>query len=238
VGIEERRGAVVTQSLEGQVVVVTGASRGIGLAIANRLAQAGARLALLGRDGPALEQATRHLPDALVEEVDVAEVAAVERFARRVLDTLGPPRGVVNNAGIVERAPLEELTESAWDAVVDVNLKGTYAVSRAFLASMKAAGGGRIVNIASISGTLGTPRLTAYCAAKHGVIGFSRALAEETRAHNVQVNAINPGSVDTDMLKGSGFPPMMQPDDIASVVEWLLVGAPRAMTGACVDVFG
>jgi 3-oxoacyl-[acyl-carrier protein] reductase len=97
---------------------------------------------------------------------------------------------------------------------------------------------GRIINVSSISGRLGTPRLTAYCAAKHGVVGLTRALAEETRDVGIQVNAICPGSVDTEMLEGSGFPPQMRPEDIAGLALYLAASAPAALTGACVDVFG
>ncbi|HEX4460498.1 MAG TPA: SDR family NAD(P)-dependent oxidoreductase, partial [Polyangia bacterium] len=96
----------------------------------------------------------------------------------------------------------------------------------------------RIINVASISGRLGTARLVSYCAAKHGVVGFTRALAEEVRDVGLQVNAICPGSVDTDMLVGSGFPARMQGDDVAGVALYLATTAPTAMTGACIDVFG
>jgi len=113
-------------------------------------------------------------------------------------------------------------------------------VTRAFLGGMRARGRGRIVNVASISGRLGTAGLTAYCAAKHGVVGFTRALAEETRAAGLQVNAICPGSVDTDMLKIGmpGTEPKMTTADIARVALFLAADAPAAMTGSCVDVFG
>jgi 3-oxoacyl-[acyl-carrier protein] reductase len=148
------------------------------------------------------------------------------------------PDLIINNAGVVVRKPLDELSESEWDHVVDANLKGTFNVTRVFLPQMKARGSGRIINVASISGRQGTARLTAYCAAKHGVVGLTRALAEELRPAGLQVNAICPGSVDTEMLAGSGFPPMMEPGDVAGVALWLAEGAPAALTGACVDVFG
>jgi 3-oxoacyl-[acyl-carrier protein] reductase len=130
------------------------------------------------------------------------------------------------------------MSETQWDHVLDANLKGTFNVTRVFLPQMRARGSGRIINIASISGRLGTPRLTAYCAAKHGVVGFTRALAEETRDVGLQVNCICPGSVDTEMLAGSGFPPRMAPLDIANVALYLAQFAPPALTGSCVDVFG
>src|SRR5205085_3718757 len=110
--------------------------------------------------------------------------------------------------------------------------------TRALLPSMRAARTGRIINIASISGRQGTPRLTAYCAAKHAVVGLTRALAEEVRGDGIQVNAICPGSVDTRMLEGSGFAPDMSPADVARVALFLAAEAPTALTGACLDVFG
>ena len=136
------------------------------------------------------------------------------------------------------RKPLDETSEDEWDAVVGANLKGTFTVTRVFLPQMRARRSGRIINIASISGRQGTARLTAYCAAKHGVVGLTRALAEETREVGIQVNAICPGSVDTEMLAGSGFPALMTPDDVAGVALWLAAAAPPALTGACIDVFG
>jgi 3-oxoacyl-[acyl-carrier protein] reductase len=231
-------------ALVDRVAIVTGASRGIGRAIADRLLGAGARVGLLSRHADALEATTAALraahSGAAIASVagDVASSGDVARFAARVRAELGPATIVVNNAGIVVRASLDETSEADWDAVVDANLKGTYLVSRAFLPDLRARGAGRVVNIASISGRQGTARLTAYCAAKHGVVGFTRALAEELRPAGVQVNAVCPGSVDTDMLKGSGFPALMTPDDVAGVVLWLATDAPAALTGACIDVFG
>jgi 3-oxoacyl-[acyl-carrier protein] reductase len=212
------------------VAVVTGASRGIGLAIAARLSVDGARVAGCGRsgDGPA---------GMFFRHCDVADGAAVKDFAAAVHAELGPVRYLVNNAGLVVRKSLTETTEADWDAVVDANLKGTFLVTRAFADDLVATRG-RVVNIASISGRQGTPRLSAYCAAKHGVVGLTRALAEELRPAGVCVNAVCPGAVDTDMLRGSGFPPLMSPGDIAGVVDWLLGAAPDALTGSVIDVFG
>jgi NAD(P)-dependent dehydrogenase (short-subunit alcohol dehydrogenase family) len=120
-----------------------------------------------------------------------------------------------------------------------VNATGTFYVTRAFLPEL-VRDGGRIINIASRAGREGTPLLAAYCAAKHAVVGFTRALAAELRAGKVSVNAICPGSVDTEMLR-AGLPeasPDMTPDDIACTVEFLAVAAPPALTGSCIDVFG
>jgi 3-oxoacyl-[acyl-carrier protein] reductase len=236
--------------LAGRVAVVTGASRGIGLAVAERLAHAGARLAICSRaadsDGQRrLAAAAERIGHAASSGVpvlwmpcDVARFDDARRLHAAVTRELGVPDLLVNNAGSVVRARLDETSEAEWAEVVGANLGGTFNVTRVFLPDMRQRGRGRIINVASISGRQGTARLVAYCAAKHGVIGFTRALAEETRDVGIQVNAICPGSVDTEMLIGSGFPPRMQPDDIAGVVLYLAADAPAALTGACIDVFG
>jgi NAD(P)-dependent dehydrogenase (short-subunit alcohol dehydrogenase family) len=216
-------------TLLGKIAVVTGASRGIGRAIADALVRAGANVVGCART-----------PGPGVEACDVRQPAEVSRFAAMVQKRLGAPDFLVNNAGTVARARLDLLSVESWDDVVDANLKGTFLVTRAFLPGMRARGGGRIVNIASISGRQGTAGLTAYCAAKHGVVGLTRALAQEVREDRIAVNAVCPGSVDTEMLR-SGMPgakPDMSPEDVTGVVLYLLGAAPLAMTGSCVDVFG
>jgi NAD(P)-dependent dehydrogenase (short-subunit alcohol dehydrogenase family) len=221
--------AAASRPLEGQVAVVTGASRGIGRAIAAALAGAGARVA----------GCARHATGDVIA-CDVGRPDDVARFADEVARRFGAPDVLVNNAGIVARVRLDDMDVAGWDDVLDSNLKGTFLVTRAFLPAMRARRRGRIVNIASISGRQGTARLTAYCAAKHGVVGLTRALAEEVRDDGIVVNAVCPGSVDTDMLRAGlpGAQPDMSPDDIAGVVLYLATGAPVALTGSCVDVFG
>ncbi|MGZ5970403.1 MAG: SDR family NAD(P)-dependent oxidoreductase, partial [Polyangiales bacterium] len=156
----------------------------------------------------------------------------------RVLDELGVPLVVVNNAGIVERAAVEEMHEEMWDRVLGVNLKGPFLVTRAFLPAMKARKSGRIVQVSSISATLGTARASAYCASKWGLNGFTQALAEELRGTGLQTMAVLPGSTDTDMLRGSGYAPQMQPEDVAGTILYLGLDAPDAMNGSLVEVFG
>ena len=230
--------------LAGQVAVVTGASRGIGRAIAVLLASEGAAVAGCARqvnkgnfvDDLDLAQHARHL----VAGCDVRRREDVIRFRDLVLARLGAPDILVNNAGIVARASIETLPEETWDDVLATNLKSIFLVTQAFLPSLRGQGRARIINIASIAGRRGTPLLGAYCAAKHGVVGLTRALAEELRPDGIAVNAVCPGSVDTAML-AQGLPgakPEMTPTEVARVVLFLAADAPAAMTGQCLDIFG
>jgi NAD(P)-dependent dehydrogenase (short-subunit alcohol dehydrogenase family) len=237
----------VSGPLAGVTAIVTGASRGIGRAIAHRIAHAGADVALWARDANALQQVAAEIgtfggrAQAIV--VDVTDSAAVNRAADLVRGTMPPVRVVVNNAGAVLRKPTIAISDAEWRRVLAVNLDGTFHVTRAFLVDLTR-NGGRVINIASRAGREGTPLLAAYCAAKHAVVGLTRALAEELRAAKVSVNAICPGSVDTAMLR-EGLPgavPAMSPDDIANAAVYLAspppYGAPDAVTGSCLDIFG
>lgn len=237
----------MTAPLAGTTAIVTGASRGIGRAIALRLAGAGAEVALWARDGGALREVAAEITAAGGRAqpfvVDVTSSQAVNAAAGAVRTTMAPVRIVVNNAGSVVRKPTIEISDAEWRSVLAVNLDGTFHVTRAFLADLTQSGG-RVINIASIAGREGTALLAAYCAAKHGVVGLTRSLAEELRAAKVSVNAICPGSVDTAMLR-EGMPdarPDMSPDDIAATALFLAspppAGAPQALTGACIDIFG
>lgn len=233
----------MTQPLAGRTAVVTGASRGIGRAIALRLAEAGADVALWARDEKALQRVAEEIAAlggrARPFACDVTDAALVGNAAEQVRRTLAPVAIVVNNAGAVLRKPTIAISDEEWRRVVAVNLDGTFYVTRAFLPDLTRSGG-RVINISSIAGREGTPELAAYCAAKHGVIGLTRALAEELRAAKVSVNAICPGSVDTDMLREGmpGASPDMTPDDIARTALFLAHTAPSALTGACIDVYG
>lgn len=224
------------------IAVVTGAARGIGRAIALELADRGCDVAVLGRSqaglAEAAEEIVRRGRRAVVAPCDVSIASEVEAATSHVLGDLGVPRVVVSNAGIVHRVSVLDMTEEQWDEVLDVNLKGTFLLTRALLRPMLAERRGRFVAIGSISGTLGTPRLTAYCASKWGTVGFVKALAEELRGTGLQSMCVMPGSVDTDMLRGSGFMPAMKPEDVAKIVAWAALDAPDAMNGSCVDAFG
>lgn len=236
--------------LMGRVAVVTGASRGIGRAIALALGREGAVVAGCAIQGPFDNRGhaadfLSELPSAqrgrsFLSACDVTRAADVHRFRDEVLQILGPPHILVNNAGIVIRRAFDDMADDEWGAVLDANLTSTFLVTRAFLPSLRQQPRGHIINVASIAGRQGTPMLSAYCAAKHGVIGLTRALAEELRPAGIAVNAICPGSTDTDMLK-IGMPggkPNMTPDDVARVALFLAADAPPALTGSCLDVFG
>jgi NAD(P)-dependent dehydrogenase (short-subunit alcohol dehydrogenase family) len=230
-------------TLAGTTVIVTGASRGIGRAIALRLASTGAEIALWARDVAALDAVAAEIAaangKAVAFECDVSDPAAVERVASLVRTAMSPVRTIVNNAGAVIRKATAELDDADWRRVMAVNLDGTFHVTRAFLPQLTRSGG-RVINIASRAGREGTAMLASYCAAKHAVVGFTRSLAEELRAAKVCVNAVCPGSVDTAMLR-EGIPgavPDMTPDDIARTVLFLATDAPDALTGTCIDVFG
>jgi NAD(P)-dependent dehydrogenase (short-subunit alcohol dehydrogenase family) len=223
-----------------KVALVTGASRGIGSAIAAALAEAGADLCLCARRPEALEEVARVLAPktrVLALQADVSRAGDVQALVGQCRRELGPVDWLVNNAGVVEIAPLAELTEEQWDHTIDVNLKGVFLCTQAALPDLQARRG-RVVNIGSISGTLGTPRMSPYNASKWGVNGLTLSWAEELKAAGVFVAAVLPGSVDTDMLRKSGFPPEMQPEDIARIVRFLLTEAPFAMTGSLVNAFG
>jgi 3-hydroxybutyrate dehydrogenase len=233
----------MTLPLAGGTAVVTGASRGIGRAIALRLAGAGAGLALWARDATALQEAADQVAalgvPARAFVCDVANPDEVARAAEQVRRTMAPVTRVVNNAGAVLRKPTAAIGDDEWRRILAVNLDATFYVTRAFLPELIRAHG-RIINIASIAGREGTAFLAAYCAAKHGVVGLTRALAEELRTAKVSVNAICPGSVDTAMLRDGmpGAVPDMTPDDVARTALFLAHEAPSALTGACIDVYG
>ena len=224
------------------VVVVTGAGRGIGRAIAPAFAARGHDVALLGRTTPELERTAAEVVTtgqrALAIRCDVARADEVERARDSTLRELGTPNVVVNNAGIVRRAHVVAMKEDDWDDVINVNLRGTFLVTRAFLPSMLEKKSGRCVALSSISGTLGGAKMSAYCASKWGIIGFVKALAEELRGSGLQAMCVMPGSVDTEMLRGSALEPEMTAEDVANVVLYASLDAPSAMNGSAIEVFG
>jgi NAD(P)-dependent dehydrogenase (short-subunit alcohol dehydrogenase family) len=222
--------------------VVTGASRGIGRAAALALASRGLDVALLARTADDLASAAEAVARcgvaALPLRCDVTQEAEVRDAAAHVLETFGAPEVVVNNAGVIRRARVHEMALEHFRLVVDTNLTGTFLVTRAFLPAMLQRGRGRLLQIASISSTLGSPGASAYCAAKWGVVGFTKSLAEELRGTGLSAMSILPGSVDTAMLEGSGFTPQMTPEDVAKTIVYAALDAPSAMNGSSLEMFG
>jgi len=224
------------------VAVVTGAGRGIGRATALAFAGRGLDVALLGRTKESLELVAEACSARGVSAqsfvCDVARSASVTDAATRVVTRMGAPAVVVNNAGIVKRGLVHETSEEDFRAVLDANLVGAFLVTRAFLPTMLAARTGRVVMVSSISATLGTARQASYCASKWGLHGFMKSLAEELRGTGLITLAVVPGSVDTDMLVGSGFPAKMSAEDVAASIVYAGLDAPVAMNGSALEMFG
>ncbi len=225
------------------LAVVTGAGSGIGRATALALAKRGLDVVLVGRGEAGLrETALLMAPSgrkALVLRADVSSSDDVNAAAVEILRALGTPQVVVNNAGIAGRkARVEELTDDDWDGVLGANLRSVFLVTRALLPSMREAGAGRFVTVASISATLGSPGLAPYAASKWGAVGFTKSLAEELRGTGLQALAVLPGTVDTPMARVGGFAPQMSPDDVAGLVVYAALDAPAAMNGSAIECFG
>ena len=207
-------------SLKGKSAIVTGASRGIGLAVARALAREGVRLGLLSR--------TR--PDVAGEFVacDLAELEQIPTAIRQLTERLGAADFLINNAGTFHEQAVAEMQLADWERVMRVNLTAPFLITREILPQMIARRQGRIINISSTSGVQGYLHQSAYCASKHGLLGLARCLALEAKPHNVHVYTLCPGGVDTDLIKGTYLgerlkgQPMINPDDLAEMVLCLL----------------
>lgn len=245
--------------LEGRHALVTGAGRGIGAAIAQRLAVDGARVTLLGRSRASLDTVARTLGHRLGDIVvcDVTDSAAVTS----AIAAIPPVDVLVNNAGQAESAPLTRTSDELWARMLAVNLTGPFHVSRAVLPGMIHTGWGRIVTVTSTASLRGYPYVSAYVAAKHGALGLTRALALEVATRGITVNAVCPGFTDTDMLQESvativartgrsegearatlaALNPQgrfIAPADVANAVAWLCAPAAAALTGVALPVSG
>ncbi len=214
--------------LAGDVALITGGSRGIGRAIALRLAARGAEIALCGRDRAALQATEAAVRAAGVRAfscvADVTRAADVERLAAETEAALGPITLLVNNAGIGLFSPAHECTEEEWDRVLDTNLKGVFLVSRAVLPSMIRRREGHIINISSLAGKNTFSDGGLYCASKWGLQGLSGCMAEDLREYGIRVSVVCPGSVATEFSPKTNkdLTRLLQPEDVAHVVEMLV----------------
>jgi len=223
------------QALAGQVAVITGAGRGIGAAIARKLAVLGATSVLLGRTKSSLDETAQTIiGDGGKTEVvpcDVTVLHQLEHAAARVDSTFGRVDILVNNAGIGGfNDPLHTLLPEDWDRILNTNLRGVYYAIRCFAPLMIRAYSGHIINISSLAGKNALPKGAAYAASKWGLNGLTYSVAEELRQHNVRASVICPGSVDTELSPHTGKDPhkMLQPDDIAHAVAMLVTQAPQS----------
>jgi 3-oxoacyl-[acyl-carrier protein] reductase len=219
--------------LHGQVALVTGGSQGIGRAIAEILADAGADIVLnhFGTTTEMVEQVSRSVRDAgrrvVAVEADVARRGEVAAMVMRAVEEFGRIDIVVNNAGISPECPLHEMTDDFWDRVLAVNLKGQFLVCQAVVPLMRAAGYGRIVNIASEQGMIGAVDMSAYCASKAGIFGLTKALARELASAGILVNCVAPGPVDTAMLADRDRTP-----ELVSRIPLGRIGSPKEIAFA------
>jgi 3-oxoacyl-[acyl-carrier protein] reductase len=220
--------------LDGKVALVTGASRGIGLAIAASLAGMGARLSLCARDAKRLEQAASKLrrgsANVLAVPADVRNTSEIASLVRKTEESLGPVEILINNAGIGYFAPIQEASEANWDDVLDTNLKAVFLLTKAVAPGMIARRGGHVINIASLAGKNSFAGGGIYCASKWGLLGLTGCLAEDLRPFGIRVSAVCPGSVATDFSPHTGrdTSKMLQPEDVAHVVETILTQAPQS----------
>jgi NAD(P)-dependent dehydrogenase (short-subunit alcohol dehydrogenase family) len=223
------------------VAVVTGAGSGIGRATALHLARAGMRVLAVGRTAATLEETAALHPDVVATPGDIARDDDVERVADAAVGQ-GRLRAWVNNASVVEPASFAELDAARWDAVLDVNLRGTWLCCRAAFTRMAAQGGGSIVNIGSLSGVANVekfPGLAAYNVSKAGVVALTEAVALEGREKGVRCIALSPGAVDTAMLRRAAphLRPGVTPDDVAAIIAFLLSDAAAPLSGVNIPMF-
>ena len=215
--------------LQGKVALVTGGGRGIGRAVALALARQGAAVAVTARSADQLAETVALVRDADGEAVavvaDIAQQAEVGQMVRTVAEALGPADILVNNAGLARFAPVVEASAEDWRLMLEVNLLGTFFVTQAVLPPMIERRRGWIINISSSAGIKGYVEQSGYCASKHALIGFAKALALETQPHGVRVHTICPGAVDTDMARThrniDDPADWMQPEEIADTVVFL-----------------
>ena len=240
------------KELEGQVAIVTGGSRGIGLAIAQELARAGAKVAIVARNGEAAESAAGSLEGDGHKgyACDVSQAADTNTVVGEVEEDLGPVDVLINNAGITRDNIFIRMKEEEWDEVLAVNLKGAYNMTRALARGMMKRRSGVVLNITSVVGVVGNAGQANYAASKAGLIGFTKSIAKELAPRGIRCNAVAPGFITTDMT--SGLPESAveelhsriplgrfgDPEDVGGLVRFLAGPAARYITGQVVAVDG
>ncbi len=252
-------------SLNGRHALVTGAGRGIGVSIARRLAACGAKVTLLGRTAATLESVANELKAAGAQAhcvvADVSKRESVDAAFAAARAVFGGIDLLINNAGQAGSAPITKRDDQLWNGLLAINLTGTYFCIQAALPEMMKNNFGRIVNIASTAGLTGYAYVAAYCAAKHGVVGLTRAVAREVASRNITVNAVCPGYTDTDivqdaarkiaavtgrsisdavqvMAKTNPQGRLIQPEEVANTVAWLCMPGSESITGQSIVVAG
>ncbi|KKK37345.1 3-ketoacyl-ACP reductase [Mesobacillus campisalis] len=224
------------QSLKGKTALITGAGRGIGRAAAIALAAEGVHIGLLGKNMDNLEKVTAELEQYGVNvsgaAADVGDRQSVENAVEHITSELGSIDILINNAGIAKFGGFLELDPQEWEQIIQVNLLGTYYVTRAVLPGMMEKKSGDIINISSTAGQKGAPVTSAYSASKFGVLGLTESLLMEVRKHNIRVTAMTPSTVATDLavenkLVGENTDNVMQPEDLAEMMVAQLKLHPR-----------
>ena len=221
--------------LKDKVAIVTGGSRGIGLAVAEKLAEMGCEVVITARKRDELETAAQSIRKSggKCEGVpcDVSSLSDVQQLAGKIGERRKKLKIVINNAGIGGfSSPLHETDPETWDKIINTNLRGVYYMIRAFAPMLIANGGGDIVNVSSLAGKNALPNGATYSASKWGLNGLSYSVAEELRAHNIRVTVVCPGSVNTDLSPHTGKNPskMLQAADVAHVVAMVVTQAPQS----------
>ncbi|HSR11851.1 MAG TPA: SDR family NAD(P)-dependent oxidoreductase [Thermodesulfobacteriota bacterium] len=241
--------------LSGKVAIVTGAAKGLGWAIAERLAKDGAAVIVADVDGKGAQDAANRLGagtgKSLAVQADVSRAADVEKMVKEVLGRFGKIDILVNNAGILgPYADVADYPEEIWDQIMAVNLKGTFLCCKAVLPHMKERRGGKIVSLASVAGKEGNAKMAPYAASKAAIMSLTKTLGKETATLNIQVNCVTPALCETDMAREmtpeqrafliSKIPMgrLGKPEEVAAVVKFLASDESSFVTGQCYDISG